>query len=113
MWRRSTPGVKHYPTECFTSCASATLRHISVGRPSGEDEMTLGRVLEAARQLPPEERRRSAVRLLGESGAPAGAVGEEKLMAVMREAMDDGLFIADLTETMGDFRHADLDEKLA
>ncbi len=47
--------------------------------------------------------------VLFKSASPAQA----GRLAEMREAMSDELFIADLTETMEDFRHADHDEKVA
>ncbi len=69
---------------------------------------SLESVLEEARKLPLNERRRLAARLLEESGSPGVIQSDERLEA-MRAAAGDGLFLADLTATMEDFRHADQD----
>lgn len=71
---------------------------------------SLESVLEEARKLPPEERRRLAARLLEESDNPNLVRHEEKLRA-MRAAADDELFLADLTASMEDFKEADRDEQ--
>lgn len=65
-------------------------------------------VLEEARKLPPEERRQLAARLLEEADTSNAARQDERLEA-MRGAARDDLFLADLTATMEDFRHADGD----
>lgn len=65
-------------------------------------------VLEEARKLPLEERRQLAARLLEEGDTSHDARQDERLEA-MRAAADDELFLADLTATMEDFRHADGD----
>lgn len=62
-------------------------------------------VLEEARKLPPEERRRLAARLLEESGTAR----QDKRLEAMRAAAGDELFLADLTAAMDDFSHADQD----
>lgn len=36
---------------------------------------------------------------------------EDEKIAVMREAVNDELFMADLTETLEDFNHADFEQK--
>lgn len=61
-------------------------------------------VLNEARKLPLEERRRLAVRLLEEGDTSHAARQDEKLGA-MRAAASDESFRADLTATMEDFRH--------
>jgi len=65
-------------------------------------------VLEEARKLPPEERRQLAARLL-EEGDAAGAARHDERLEAMRAAASDEMFLADLTTTMEDFRHADGD----
>jgi hypothetical protein len=65
-------------------------------------------VLEEARKLPLEERRQLAARLLEESDTSSTARHDERLEA-MRAAASDELFLADLTATMEDFKHADGD----
>lgn len=69
-------------------------------------------VLEEARKLPPGERRQLAARLLEENNTSSAARQDERLEA-MRAATADELFLADLTATMEDFRHADQDEQPA
>jgi hypothetical protein len=65
-------------------------------------------VLNEALKLPPEERRQLAARLLEEGDSTSIARRDERLEA-MRAAAGDKLFLADLTTTMEDFRHADQD----
>jgi len=65
-------------------------------------------VLNEARRLPPEQRRQLAAQLLEEGDTTSTARQDERLEA-MREAASDELFLADLTVTMEDFRHADRD----
>lgn len=69
-------------------------------------------VLNDALKLPPEERRQLAARLLEEGGTPVPARQDERLEA-MRASAGDELFLADLTATMEDFSHADLDAQPA
>jgi ATP-dependent DNA ligase len=71
---------------------------------------SLESVLEEARKLPLNERRRLAARLLEESGSP-GAIQFDERLEAMRDAAGDELFLDDLTATMEDFRHADRDEQ--
>jgi hypothetical protein len=47
--------------------------------------------------------------ILFKSTSPA----QDERLAAMRDAMSDELFIADLTETMKNFQHADRDERIA
>jgi len=68
----------------------------------------LDSVLNEARKLPPEQRRQLAAQLLEEGDTTSDARQDERLEA-MREAASDELFLADLTATMEDFRHADQD----
>jgi hypothetical protein len=63
-------------------------------------------VLNDARKLPPKQRRHLAARLLEEGDAGSVAFEDERLEA-MRVAAGDELFLADLTATMEDFKHAD------
>jgi hypothetical protein len=90
-------------------------RHADVGRPTGEaagdDENSMSRlesVLEEARKLQLEERRRLATRLLEEGDTSGTALRDERLEAMLAAASDE-LFLADLTATMEDFTHADRD----
>jgi hypothetical protein len=69
-------------------------------------------VLNDARKLPPKQRQHLAARLLEEGDAGSVALEDERLEA-MRAAASDELFLADLTATMEDFRHADQDEQAA
>ena len=69
-------------------------------------------VLEEARKLSPEERRQLAARLLEEADTSTPARRDDRLEA-MRAAASDELYLADLTATMEDFHHADLDEQPA
>ncbi len=69
-------------------------------------------VLNDARKLPPKQRRHLAARLLEEGDAGSVTFEDERLEA-MRAAAADELFLADLTATMEDFRHADQDEQAA
>lgn len=73
---------------------------------------TLESVLSDALKLPPEERRQLAARLL-EEGDTSSAAGQDERLEAMREAAGDELFLADLTATMEDFRHADQDAQPA
>lgn len=68
----------------------------------------LERVLNEALKLPPKERRQLAARLLDEGDTTNTDRQDERLEA-MRVAASDELFLADLTATMEDFRHADQD----
>jgi len=65
-------------------------------------------VLNEALKLPPKERRQLAARLLDEGDTIKADRQDERLEA-MRAAASDELFLADLTATMEDFRHADQD----
>lgn len=65
-------------------------------------------VLNEALKLPPQERRQLAARLLDE-GDTTNAVRQDERLEAMRAAASDELFLADLTTTMEDFRHADED----
>jgi len=58
-----------------------------------------------ALNLPPEERRQLAARLL-EEGDTSGEARQDERLEAMREAAGDELFLADLTATMEDFQHA-------
>jgi hypothetical protein len=64
--------------------------------------------LEEALKLPLEERRQLAAQLLEEGDTSSAARHDERLKA-MRAAASDELFLADLTATMEDFKHADGD----
>lgn len=64
-------------------------------------------VLEEARKLPLEERRQLAARLLEDE--TGGAARRDERLEAMRAAASDELFLADLTATMEDFKHADGD----
>jgi hypothetical protein len=64
-------------------------------------------VLEEARKLPPEERRQLAARLLEDE--TAGTARQDERLEAMRAAASDELFLADLTATVEDFKHADGD----
>lgn len=65
-------------------------------------------VLNEALKLPPKDRRQLAARLLDEDDIINADRQDERLEA-MRAAASDELFLADLTATMEDFRHADQD----
>jgi uncharacterized membrane protein len=65
-------------------------------------------VLNEALKLPPKERRQLAARLLDE-GDTINADRQDERLEAMRAAASDELFLADLTATMEDFRHADQD----
>ncbi len=65
-------------------------------------------VLKEALKLSPEERRQLVARLLEESNTVSTARHDKRLEA-MRVAAGDELFLADLTLTVEDFRHADDD----
>jgi hypothetical protein len=71
---------------------------------------SLESVLNDALKLPPEERRQLAARLLEEGGTHGW---QDERLEAMRAAASDELFLADLTTTMEDFRHADQDEQPA
>lgn len=64
-------------------------------------------MLEEARKLPLEERRQLAARLLEDE--TVGAARHDERLEAMRAAASDEMFLADLTATMEDFRHADGD----
>jgi len=65
-------------------------------------------VLNEALKLPPKERRQLAARLLDE-GDTINADRQDERLEAMRAAASDESFLADLTATMEDFRHADED----
>jgi predicted DNA-binding antitoxin AbrB/MazE fold protein len=81
-------------------------------RPLEPPDLTEGEELDVVLLPRPKQGQRSPAEILAEIAA-LPLEGEQKradALNAMQEAMHDELFLADLRETMEDFRHADVEE---